>query len=237
MSKGKILIVDDDFRLCRLVSRHLERSGYGTCIANSGEDMHNQLHSQQFILVILDIMMPVKDGIALAEEIREFSTIPIIFLSAKSDISVIVSGLEHGADDFITKPFEPAELLARIQSVLRRAKQLISPQRKKSRANFGGWKLSLVDQTLISPDGRQVEITGSEYQLLCALISNANAVITRDEILSVISGREWSPLDRSADMAVSKLRKKIEHNQRKPILIKTIRNKGYQLATDVEFDD
>jgi two-component system OmpR family response regulator len=120
---------------------------------------------------------------------------------------------------------------------MRRSNQHALPQRKKSRAHFAGWELNHVDQTLKSPEGRQVDITGSEYQLLCALTSKANAVITRDEITGTISGREWSPLDRSADMAVSKLRKKIEFDPRKPKLIKTIRNKGYQLSTDVEFDD
>jgi two-component system, OmpR family, response regulator len=237
MNRGKIFLVDDDIRLCRLVSRYLERDGYETCIATSGEGMRLLLQSQQFILIILDIMLPDKDGFALAQEIRGFSNIPIIFLSAKSDVATKVNGLETGADDYITKPFEPTELLARVQSVLRRSKQPESPQRKTTCARFAGWMLNLVDHTLTCPKGRRVAITSSEYQLLCALISKANGVITRDEILSVLSGREWSPLDRSVDMAVSKLRKKIEPDLRNPILIKTIRNKGYQFATDVEFDE
>lgn len=237
MSKGKILIVDDDERICRLVSRHLEQGGYDTSVAYNGEDMHRQLQAEPFALLLMDVMLPGKDGLSLAREIRSFSDIPIIFLSAKADITDKVSGLDIGADDYITKPFDQVELLARIQSVLRRSKPDFSRQRKKSLARFSGWKLNLVDQTLTSPDEKPVEITNSEYHLLYALISNPDRVITRDEILNVISGREWSPLDRSADMAISKLRKKIESNPRKPMLIRTIRNKGYQLTAAVEFQD
>lgn len=237
VSKGKILIVDDDDRLCRLVSRHLEHDGFHTSRACNGEDMHRQLQQELFSLIIMDIIMPGEDGVSLAREIRSFSDIPIIFLSAKAEIADKVNGLEIGADDYITKPFEQAELLARIHSVLRRSRPDSSRQRKKSQAYFAGWMLNLVDQTLVSPKGKPVEITSSEYHLLDALISNSDVVITRDEILNVISGREWTPLDRSADMAISKLRKKIEPNPRKPALIRTIRNKGYQLTAAVEFKD
>lgn len=237
VSKGKILIVDDDERLCRLVSRHLEHSGYDTSRAYNGEDMHHQLQQVPYSLVILDIMLPGEDGVTLARKIRDYSDIPIIFLSAKADIADKVKGLEIGADDYITKPFEQAELLARIQSVLRRSRPYTPRQRTKARARFAGWQLNLVDQTLATPEGQQVDITSSEYNLLLALVSNPDAAITRDEILNVISGREWSPMDRSADMAISKLRKKIESNSRKPVLIRTIRNKGYQLIAAVEFED
>ena len=145
--------------------------------------------------------------------------------------------MQTGADDYITKPFEQAELLARIDTVLRRTRHHVTNRQSKTVASFAGWKLNLINHTLSSPDGDQVELTGSEYHLLFALISNANSAITRDDILNAISGRAWSPMDRSADMAISKLRKKIEPNPHSPMLIKTIRNKGYQFTANVEYLD
>lgn len=237
MSNEKILIVEDDQRLCRLLSRYLQRGGYNVSEAHNGDEMHSQLQKEAISLILLDIMLPGKDGLALAQELRDASDIPIIFLTAKADINDKVNGLEIGADDYITKPFAEEELLARIQTVLRRTRHEPSPQAKKSQALFAGWRLNLIDQALYAPDGSQVDITSYEYQVLAALVNKSNAAISRDEILKMISGREWSPLDRSADMAISKLRKKLENNPSKPTLIRTIRNKGYQLTTTVEFTD
>jgi len=237
MGQGQILIVEDDQRLCRLLSRYLERGGYKVMSAHNGDDMHQLLQDQTFDLLLLDIMLPGKDGLTLALEVRKLSDISIIFLTAKADISDKVNGLEIGADDYITKPFEEKELIARIHSVLRRSKLSAHPKTGKTLALFAGWKLNLINQTLTSPDKQLVEITNSEYQILSALVSTPNSVISRDKILSIISGREWTPLDRSTDMAISKLRKKIEQNPKKPALIKTIRNKGYQLTANVEFNN
>lgn len=235
MRNNKILYVDDDQRLCRLIKRYLEHGGYEVVCAFSGDDLEAQLKSEQFSLLLLDIMLPGKDGFTLAQEIRTVSDIPIIFLTAKANINDKVSGLEIGADDYITKPFEEKELLARVQSVLRRTKSNSTPHSIKAQAHFAGWKLNLLNQTLSSPDGNRVDITSSEYRLLSALVSKPNTTIRREEILNMISGREWTPLDRSADMAISKLRKKIEQNPQKPELIRTIRNKGYQLSSTVQF--
>lgn len=234
-NKDKIHIVDDDPRLCRLLSRYLEQGGFDVSVANSGDDIIQKVQDSSVSLLLLDVMLPGKDGLTLAQEVRELSNVPIIFLTAKTDISYKVNGLEIGADDYITKPFEEKELLARIHSVIRRAKLDTYQQAARSQAVFAGWKLNLVDQTLSSPDGNQVDITSSEYKLLSALVKRPNVAISRDEILSMISGREWSPLDRSADMAIAKLRKKIEQNPKKPALIRTIRNKGYQLTVAVEY--
>lgn len=236
MNEARILIVDDDERMCRLVSRQLEHGGYDARRASNGDDMHRRLQQESYSLIIMDIMLPGEDGVALTREIRGSSDIPIILLSARDDLADKVNGLDIGADDYVTKPFEAAELLARIRSVLRRTSPASSRQRDKTLARFAGWKLNLVDQTLASPDGRQVDITSSEYHLLHALVSKPDTAVSRDEILNVISGREWSPLDRSADMAISKLRKKIESNPHKPVLIRTIRNRGYQLTATVSFE-
>jgi two-component system OmpR family response regulator len=180
-------------------------------------------------------MLPGKDGLALAHDLRTRSNIPIIFLTAKAEIDDKVNGLEVGADDYITKPFEEKELLARVQSVLRRTTANTSGDMLRTEAHFAGWKLSLLNQTLISPEGERVDITSNEYRLLSTMVSRPNVTIRREEILNMLSGREWSPLDRSADMAISKLRKKLEYDPHKPEIIRTIRNKGYQLTAMVEF--
>ena len=237
MNRDKILVIEDDQRISRLISRYLERAGYIAETANNGIEMHRLLSEDRISLILMDIMLPGKNGLELAQELRQISDIPIIFLTARADITDKVSGLEIGADDYITKPFEEKELLARIQSVLRRAKADSNYHKQKSLAHFAGWTLNLIDQVLYAPTGEEVEITSYEYQVLTALIKRANAIISRNEILNILSGREWSPLDRSADMAISKLRKKIERNPKKPTLIRTIRNKGYQLTTAVEFKD
>ena len=235
VTKDKIHIIDDDRRLCRLLGRYLEHGGYDVTYATSGEDINQRILDSSISLILLDIMLPGKDGLTLAREVRELSNIPIIFLSAKADISDKIKGLKIGGDDYITKPFEEKELLARIQSVIRRAKLDIYDQADKSQASFAGWSLNLINQTLYSPEGEQVDLTSSEYRLLSALVNRPNVAISRDEILKMISGREWSPLDRSADMAIAKLRKKIEQNPKKPSLIRTVRNKGYQLTVAVEY--
>ena len=233
MENSKILFVDDDQRLCRLVKRYLEHGGFRVSCASCGEELHALMEKEHFDLLLLDIMLPGKDGLALAHEIRTRSSIPIIFLTARADVDDKVSGLEVGADDYITKPFEEKELLARVQTVLRRTRNTSSVLRTE--AHFAGWKLNLLNQTLTSPAGERVDITSNEYRLLSTMVSRPNVTIRREEILHMLSGREWSPLDRSADMAISKLRKKIEQNPNKPELIRTIRNKGYQLTAAVEF--
>ncbi len=235
LDKAKILFVDDDQRMCRLVNRYIENHGYTMVCAHSAEDAYSYIPDDSISLILLDIMLPDKDGMTLAREIRSLSTVPIIFLTAKADIDDKVNGLEIGADDYITKPFEEKELIARIQSVLRRTNAIESQQEKKTQAIFSGWCLDLINQTLSSPVGEQVELTSTEYHLLSNLVNRSNTTIKREEILIMLSGREWSPLDRSTDMAISKLRKKIEKNPRKPELIKTIRNKGYRLTSAVDF--
>ncbi len=236
MGKNKILFVDDDQRLCRLVKRYVENHDFILVSAHSADDAHKMLADNEDVsLILLDIMLPDRDGLTLAQEIRHQLNTPIIFLTAKAEIDDKVHGLEVGADDYITKPFEEKELIARIQSVLRRTRASQSPQLNKTHANFAGWSLHLINQQLYSPDGINIGITSTEYRLLLALVSRPNVTLHREEILNILSGREWSPLDRSADMAISKLRKKLTHHSHKSTLIQTIRNKGYQLSAEVDF--
>ncbi len=236
-NKAKILFVDDDERICRLVKRYVEKNDFDIICAHSAEEAHALLHDNTVALILLDVMLPDTDGFTLARKIRTTSTTPIIFLTAKAEIDDKVSGLEIGADDYITKPFEEKELIARIQTVLRRTQTSVVAATNKKLARFSGWSLNLLKQTLHSPEGENIEITSTEYTLLEKLVSFSNNTISREEILNILSGREWSPLDRSADMAISKLRKKIEKDPRRPEIIKTIRNKGYQLTAAVDYVD
>lgn len=235
MNKAKILIVDDDERMCRLVERYIVKNNFNIVCAHNAENAHAMLHDDTISLILLDVMLPDVDGFTLAKEIRKTSTTPIIFLTAKAEIDDKVSGLQIGADDYITKPFEEKELIARIQTVLRRTQIPVAANKNNRLARFSGWHLDLLKQTLQSPEGNNIEITSTEYILLSKFVSLSNNTISREEILNILSGREWSPLDRSADMAISKLRKKIEKDPRKPELIKTIRNKGYQLTAIVDY--
>jgi len=237
MNKSKILYVDDDQRLCRLVKRYVENYDFDFVMAHNANEAHRILvENDDISLILLDIMLPDRDGLTLAQEIRNQSSTPIIFLSAKAEIDDKVNGLKAGADDYITKPFEEKELIARIQTVLRRTQSQETSQKiGKTHANFAGWSLNLVNQQLHTPEGKNIEITSTEYRLLSTLISRPNVTIHREEILSVLSGREWSPLDRSADMAISKLRKKLTLSKDDSVLIRTIRNQGYQLIAEVEY--
>lgn len=238
MNKEKVLFVDDDQRLCRLVQRYIENHDFAFVSANNADEAHSVLEQNEDIdLIILDIMLPDRDGLTLAQEIRTLSNIPIIFLTAKAEIDDKVNGLEAGADDYITKPFEEKELIARIQSVLRRSQSSKGQHTNKTYANFAGWSLNLINQKLYSPEGDDIGITSTEYRLLSTLVSRPNVTIHREEILKLLSGREWSPLDRSADMAISKLRKKLAKSSQDTELIRTIRNKGYQLIAEVEFTE
>lgn len=237
MSTNKILFIDDDQRICRLVKRYLEGNGYSVIFAHDAAQANSLLPDQSIALILLDIMLPDKDGLTLAQEIRASSNTPIIFLTARAEIEDKVTGLQLGADDYITKPFEEKELIARIQSVLRRTQAPVVEANNvsKTQVNFAGWRLNLLSHTLHSPDDERVDITSTEYRLLLKLLNQSNNTVKREEILHILSDREWSPLDRSADMAISKLRKKIEKNPRKPEIIKTVRNIGYQLTTAVNF--
>jgi len=236
MHNKKILLVVDDERLCRLVKRYIENHGHELIFAHNANDAHKMLEDNDVSLAILDIMLPDRDGITLAQEIRNLSAIPIIFLTAKADIDDKVNGLEAGADDYITKPFEEKELIARIQSILRRTQANKNTSNgNNTHVNFSGWSLNMINQQLLSPAGEVIDITSTEYRLLITFLGRPNVTIHREEILNILSGREWSPLDRSADMAISKLRKKLVHESHENDLIRTIRNKGYQLTTEVEF--
>jgi DNA-binding response OmpR family regulator len=233
-----ILIVDDDPRLCRTLARYFEHEGYTAHTATSGAEMRQRLAIERPNLVILDLILPDEDGFSLARELRANYDLPIIILTGKADTVDKVVGLEIGADDYVTKPFDERELLARIRSVLRRAAKvgkggLESPV---SIARFAGWRLDLYSYELTSPSGEPVALTPHEFQLLAAFVKHGNRVLTREVILEQVADRNWSPDDRSVDVLVGKLRKKLEKNPQDPKLIETIRGMGYKLKAKVSFE-
>ncbi len=237
-ASGKVLVVDDDPRVCRLLARYLGREGYAVSTTTNGEETHRLVATEQPDLVILDLVMPGKDGLILARELRSQSDVAIIMLTGKSKTVDKVVGLELGADDYVTKPFDERELLARVRSVLRRRetqRQAAAASVKSSIARFNGWQLDLTAHRLTSPAGKDVHLTSHEFKLLSAFVTRRNRALSRDEILHLIGGRDWSPYDRSIDVLMGKLRKKIEEDAKHPNAIQTIRGVGYMFTANVEW--
>lgn len=233
----KILIVDDDERLRRVLGRYLHREGYHVVEAASGEEMRACIGADRPDLIILDLMLPDEDGLTLARELRARSDIAIVMLTGKTDMVDKVVGLELGADDYMTKPFDERELLARVRTVLRRtaaAHETTQPAHATA-ARFEGWTLDLIAHELVDPHGRLVHLTSNQFQVLVCLVTRANRVLSRGEILELVSGRDWTPMDRSIDVLIGKLRRKVEPDARFPTLIKTIRGVGYKFTARVEY--
>ncbi|MFZ0256240.1 MAG: response regulator transcription factor [Gammaproteobacteria bacterium] len=233
----RILVMDDDSRICRLLARYLGREKFMVDTALSGAEMRQHMAANPANLVILDIKLPDEDGLGLVRYLCQASTAAIIILTEKADPMDKVVGLEMGADDYVTKPFDTRELLARIRSLLRRRTQRIPPPAHKHllTAHFAGWALDLAGQQLISPAGEHIYLTRQEFQLLTTLVRKPHCVLTRDEILTVATGRDSYPYDRSVDVLVGRLRKKMVGNADDGWLIKTVRNVGYKLAANVQF--
>ena len=233
---ANILVVDDDVVICQLLDRYLTAAGYRVKTANNGEEMYRSIKLQAPDLILLDLKMPGKHGLELAKELRKDSDVGIIILTGSDETVDKVVGLEVGADDYVPKPFDERELLARVRSVLRRVLHDDTTQNEdKSIAKFSNWILDLTAHELRSPVGEEVRLTSYEFQLLTILVKNPNRVLNRDQIMENITGRGWIPSDRSVDVLVSKLRKKIEEDPRKPIFVKTIRGSGYKFTTRVKY--
>ena len=231
-----ILVVDDDVVICNLLDRYLTAAGYRVKTANNGEEMYRSIKIQAPDLILLDLKMPGKHGLELAKELRKDSDVGIIMLTGSDESVDKIVGLEVGADDYVAKPFDERELLARVRSVLRRVLQDDTAQNEdKSIVKFSDWILDLTAHELRSPAGEEVRLTSYEFQLLSTLVKNPNRVFSRDKIMENITGRDWNPLDRSVDILVLKLRNKIEEDPHKPIFIKTIRGSGYKFTARVKY--
>lgn len=230
----RILIVDDDAEIRSLLRDYLGRNGLQAEAVADGAGMRAALKRGRFELVVLDLMLPGEDGLTLCRELRAHSGLPIIMLTARVEETDRVVGLEMGADDYVPKPFHPRELLARIKAVLRRV-QALPPSVEATRAQrirFAGWTLEVARRRLISPAEVVVPLSGSEYRLLRVFLEYPNHILSRERLLDLTRGREALPFDRSVDVQVGRLRRRLEDDAAD--LIQTVRGEGYVLAAEVE---
>jgi two-component system OmpR family response regulator len=232
-----ILLVDDHRDIRETLSRFLEKHGMRITAAEDAAMARRRLRAAAVDLIVLDVMMPGEDGLSLFRHIRETLDTPVIFLTAIGEPMDRIVGLEMGADDYVTKPFEPRELLARIRAVLRRSHSLPVGGGKRrgeeTRLTFDRWVLDLARRELTGEDGIVVSLSTAEFSLLEAFVRHPNMVLSREQLLDLTKGREADVFDRSIDNQVSRLRRKIEPDSRNPTLIKTVWGGGYCLATEV----
>ena len=234
---GHILVVDDQREICDVVQEYLTGEGYRVSTAHDGGGMCRVLGQSHIDLVILDLMLPGEDGLTLARSLRNESGIGIIILTGRGETVDRIIGLEMGADDYLPKPFHLRELLARVKSVLRRVQSRVGEpgQPVRTNARFAGWSLDLSSRELLSPAGQQVRLTTGEFDLLAAFVNNPNQVLSRDRLLDLARNREAGPFDRTIDVQVGRLRRKLEDDPQNPSLIKTVRGSGYIFTPTVEF--
>ena len=230
-----ILVVDDDQDVRWMLRRYLTKHGYEIDTAEDGTTMREAIGKKPYRLIILDLNLPGEDGLSLARYLREHHDVAIIMLTAASEVVDRVIGLEIGADDYVTKPFEPRELLARIKSVLRRFRAGSHVPHGNTDSDepavvFGSRKLDLKSHQLLDADGQEIPITSMEFDLLKAFAENPDKVLSRDRLLELAHKGDWDPFDRSIDIRIARLRRKIEENPSKPQIIKTVRGAGYVFA-------
>ncbi|MCA0449057.1 MAG: response regulator [Proteobacteria bacterium] len=231
-----VLIVDDDQRIGAMLGRFLTDHGLKVSRAADGREMFSICESSRIDVIVLDIMMPGEDGLSLCRRMRAQSAVPIILLTAMTGDTDRIVGLEIGADDYVVKPFNPRELLARIRAVTRRlGAASLNAERPPAATiyEFGGWRLNTNRRTLTSPDGVLTDLTSGEFDLLLAFLEHPQRALTRDQLLDLAHGRMNQSYDRSIDVQISRLRRKIEVNPQEPTFIKTIRNEGYFFTAPV----
>lgn len=232
-TRANVLIVDDDVSIRTLLKEYLEQNGFRASTVADGQALREHLRKATVDLIVLDLMLPGEDGFSLCRWIRSTRDTPIIMLTARNRSDDRVQGLELGADDYVAKPFEPRELVARIRGVLRRSGTVDQRASAIRGYAFAGWELSLPQRQLLSPERVLVPLAASEFQLLVIFLENPQRLLTRDQLIERCHGREAGPYDRSIDVRVSQLRQRLGDSGREPRLIKTIRSAGYVLATDV----
>ena len=232
--KPHLLLVDDERSIREPLAQYLSRNGFRVTAAASAAEARTRLSASAIDLVVLDIMMPGEDGLSLCRHIREHGDLPVILLTAKSEETDRIVGLEMGADDYVLKPFSPRELVARIKAIFRRvATGGIRQHADGANYAFDGWVLKTGDRTLVDRDGVAVPLSTAEYNLMLAFATRPNQVLSRDQLLDITQGREANAFDRAIDNQISRLRRKIEVDPKNPRFIKTVWGGGYTLAADV----
>lgn len=236
-SEPHVLIVEDDREIRALVTRLLRTNGYRVSTAGDGREMDRVVESARIDLVLLDVMLPGEDGLSLCRRLRaRTASLPVIVLSARGDEIDRVLGLELGADDYVAKPFNPRELLARIRAVLRRAAPRTGEDdpAQATGYRFAGWQVDGIRRRVHDPDGAVVAITDAEFDLLRTLVARPHKLLSRDQLIDLTQGRAAHPTERSVDILVARLRRKMSHAALDPDFIRTVRSGGYMFTLDVE---
>lgn len=231
---SRILLVEDDDEIAAMVIEMLTENGLEAVAVGSAAGMDAMLEKQSFDLVVLDAMLPGEDGFSICRRLRASSTIPIVMLTALGDEINRVVGIELGADDYVTKPFHPRELMARIKGLLRRASYGARRPSQQTAMQFVGWQIDPILRQLVDPEGVHVSLTTAEFDILLAFCQNPGRVMTREQLLRLTHAGLAGPVERSIDVHVSRVRQKIETNVREPTLIKTVRLGGYVFTAKVE---
>lgn len=232
--KPHVLLVDDERSIREPLAQYLSRNGFRVTAAADAAEARTRLAGSAIDLVVLDIMMPGEDGLSLCRHIRESGDLPVILLTAKSEETDRIIGLEMGADDYVLKPFSPRELVARIKAIFRRvAAGGVRQHADGANYAFDGWVLKTGERTLVDREGVAVPLSTAEYNLMLAFATRPHQVLSRDQLLDITQGREANAFDRAIDNQISRLRRKIEDDPKSPHFIKTVWGGGYTLAADV----
>jgi two-component system phosphate regulon response regulator OmpR len=234
MGAARVLVVDDDPAIRKMLAEYLAEHGYEVAQAAGGKEMRVELEREVPAAVLLDIGLPGEDGLTLARFVRERYDVAIIMVTGAGDVIDRVAGLEVGADDYIAKPFDPRELRARLKSVLRRVEKKDSHSKGKVRVSVGRCFLDMKSRQLTDAKGNEIPLTAMEFDLLKAFIERPNQVLSRDQLLTMTRNREWEPFDRSIDIRVTRLRRKVEADPDRPRAIRTVRGAGYMFVPGEE---
>lgn len=232
---SSLLIVDDDLEVLALLKKFFVQQGYAVEVATDGASMWAAIERQAPDLIILDLMLPGENGLTLCQRLRQQFPTPVIMLTAMGELSDRVVGLEMGADDYLSKPFDARELLARVRAVLRRAGESrpLSGEAPRPLIKFADWQLDLTRRELRSPDQVMIPLSAGEFDLLLVFVEHPQRILTREQLLDLARGRTHEAFDRSIDVQVSRLRRKLEYDTKRPEMIRTVRNGGYLFTPSV----
>jgi len=227
----RVLVADDDAGICELLADYLEQYGWTTGVVADALGIYNELEKGSYDALILDLMMPGENGLCVCRKIRQRSSMPILMLTARGEVTDRVVGLELGADDYLVKPFDPRELVARLQAIVRRSR--FGAQRRSDTIEFGGWRLNRTLRQLVSAENVVKPLSNAEFRLLMVFLERPKQVLSRNQLLDFARGRDVEAIDRSIDLLVSRLRQKLLDDPKQPRLLKTIRHEGYYLDAKV----